>query len=87
MDIAQEMLKTLHDDSSLLKKVITGDESWVYGPDIEKKPIILMEASRRAETDKSTSSSVKCEGFAHCSFRLQWREKMITAWTKSQLFS
>ena len=28
-----------------------------------------MEASRRAKTEKGTSSSVKCEGFAHCFLR------------------
>ena len=37
MDIAQEMLTTFSDDSDLLKKVITGDKSWVYGYDIETK--------------------------------------------------
>ena len=31
-----------------------------------------MEASRRAKTEKSTSSSVKCEGFVHCALRMQW---------------
>ena len=31
LDIVQEMLMTFNDDSDLLKKVITGDESWVYG--------------------------------------------------------
>ena len=34
---AQEMLVTFNDDSDLLKKVVTGDESWVYGNDIEIK--------------------------------------------------
>ena len=37
MDIAQEMLKTFNDDTDLLHKVITGDESWMYGYDIEIK--------------------------------------------------
>ena len=32
MDIAQE---NFNDDRDLLKKVITGDKSWVYGYDIE----------------------------------------------------
>ena len=32
-----------------------------------------MEASRRANTEKSTSSLDKCKGFAHCFLRLQWR--------------
>ena len=35
--IAQEMLTMFNDDPDLLKKVITGDESWVYGYDIETK--------------------------------------------------
>ena len=37
MDIAQKMLTTFNDDPDLLKKVITGDESWVCGYDIETK--------------------------------------------------
>ena len=36
-DIAQEMLTTFSDDPDLLKKVIAGDESWVYGYGIEVK--------------------------------------------------
>ena len=35
--IAQEMLNDVNDDSDLLQKVITGDESWVYGYDVETK--------------------------------------------------
>ena len=49
-----------------LKKVITGDELWVYGYDIRAK-------AQSAKTEKSMSSSVKCEGFAGCFFRLQRR--------------
>ena len=37
MDIAQEMLSTFNDNPHLLKKVITDDESWMYGCDIETK--------------------------------------------------
>lgn len=37
MGIAQEMLNDVNDDPDLLKRVITGDESWVYGYDIETK--------------------------------------------------
>ena len=37
MDIAQEMLTTFNDDPDLLKKVVTGDEFWMYGYDIETK--------------------------------------------------
>ena len=37
MEIAQEMLTTFKDNLDLLKKAITGDQSWVYGYDIETK--------------------------------------------------
>ena len=31
MDIAHELFATFNDDQDFLKKVITGDESWMYG--------------------------------------------------------
>ena len=37
MTIAQEMLNDVNDDPDLFKKVITGDESWVYGYDVKTK--------------------------------------------------
>ena len=37
MDIAQKMLTTFNGDPDLLKNVITGDESYVYGYDIKIK--------------------------------------------------
>ena len=37
MDIALEMLTTFNDDLDLLKKIITGDELWVYDYNIETK--------------------------------------------------
>ena len=37
MDSAQNMLTRFNDDSDLLKKVITGDKSYLYGYDIETK--------------------------------------------------
>ena len=37
MDVAHEMLKTFNDDIYLLKKVITYDDSGMYGYDIETK--------------------------------------------------
>ena len=37
LDIAQEMLTTFKDDPDLFKEVITGNELWVYGYDIETK--------------------------------------------------
>ena len=37
MDIAQKMARAFNDDGDLLKKVITGNKSWVYGYDIKTK--------------------------------------------------
>ena len=37
LNIAHEMLTTFNDDPDLLKRVITSDEAWVYGYDIETK--------------------------------------------------
>ncbi|XP_076182701.1 protein GVQW3-like [Ptiloglossa arizonensis] len=37
MNIANEMLDSVRDGPNLLQRVITGDESWVYGYDVETK--------------------------------------------------
>ena len=37
MEIAPEMLTTFNNDSDLPEKVVTGDESWIYGYDIKTK--------------------------------------------------
>lgn len=37
MNNANEMLNSVRDDQNLLQRVITGDESWVYGYDVETK--------------------------------------------------
>ena len=59
------------DDPDLHKKVITGDESCVYGYDIETKAQLSQwKRPEEQKTEKITSSLVKCEGFAHCYLRL-----------------
>ncbi|UYV81528.1 hypothetical protein LAZ67_20001451, partial [Cordylochernes scorpioides] len=37
MNIANEMLDSVRDDPNLLQRVITGDEAWEYGYDVETK--------------------------------------------------
>ncbi|UYV77414.1 hypothetical protein LAZ67_15000938 [Cordylochernes scorpioides] len=37
MNIANEILDSVRDDPILLQRVITGDEAWVYGYDVETK--------------------------------------------------
>ena len=64
------MLTMFNDNPDLLKKVIIGDESWVYGYEIESKAQSFQWKSPFWSQDrKNTSNSVICEGY----LRLQWR--------------
>ena len=54
MDIDQEMLTAFKDDPDLLKKVITGDESWVYDYGTETKDqLSLWERSEERKSRKA----------------------------------
>ena len=35
MEVAQESLNEANDDAELLKSIIVGDKTWVYGYDVE----------------------------------------------------
>jgi len=35
MDVANEMLSEAQNDSTFIKRIITGDETWVYEYDME----------------------------------------------------
>ena len=59
------------DDLDLLKKIITVDESWVYGYDIKTKAQTSQWKS--PEEPRPKKGSVKCGSFAQCFLRLQWR--------------
>ena len=99
MDIAQILLTKFNDDAVLLEKVITGDETWVYGYDI--KEVITgneswvygyiiepkAKSSQDEKTEKSMSSLVICEGSAHCFLQLhKYGQKVITG-DESWLYS
>ena len=53
MDTAQEMLTTFNPD--MLKKVITGDESWLHDYDIEIKAQSSCETGAVGDTEKRVS--------------------------------
>ena len=42
MEVAQEPLNEVNDDAELLKCIITGDETWVYGYDVETNLIQIL---------------------------------------------
>jgi len=37
VEISQELLANVNGNENLLKNIITGDETWVYGYDVETK--------------------------------------------------
>ena len=42
MEVSQESLNEVNDDAQLLKRIITGDEKWVYGYDVETNLIEIL---------------------------------------------
>ena len=42
MEVAQESLNKINDDAELLKCIITGDEKWIYGCDVETNLIQIL---------------------------------------------
>ncbi|UYV84416.1 hypothetical protein LAZ67_X002056 [Cordylochernes scorpioides] len=84
MNIANEMLDSVRDNPNLLQRVITGDEAWVYGYDVETK----VQSSQwklphepRPKKACQVRSNVKvlltvffdCRGVVHHEFLLQGR--------------
>ncbi len=62
MNIAQQLLNDVNDDRSLLERVITGDETWVYGYDVETKAQSSTwkhSTSPRAKKARQVRSNVK----------------------------
>ena len=82
MEIAQDMLTTFNDNPDLLKKIITGDESWVYGYDSETKAQSL-QWKRPKSQDRKKARQVRlnmkvllnvffdCNGVVHHEFLAQ----------------
>ena len=58
-NFSQEMLTAFQDDPDLVEKVITGDESWVYGYDIEIKAQLKRLEKPRPKKARQVRSNVK----------------------------
>ncbi|UYV63992.1 hypothetical protein LAZ67_2006273 [Cordylochernes scorpioides] len=84
MNIANEMLDSVRDDPNLLQRVITGDEAWVYGYDVETKAQSSqwkLPHEPRPKKARQVRSNVKvlltvffdCRGVVHHEFLAQGR--------------
>ena len=84
INIAQELLDSVRDDPNVLQRVITGDESWVYGYDVETKAQSSqwkMPHEPRPKKARQVRSNVKvlltvffdCRGVVHYEFLPQGR--------------
>ncbi|UYV78256.1 hypothetical protein LAZ67_16000691 [Cordylochernes scorpioides] len=84
MNIANEMLDSVRDDPNLLQRVITGDEAWVYGYDVETKAQSSqwkLPNEPRPKKARQVGSNVKvlltvffdCRGVVHHEFLPQGR--------------
>lgn len=84
INIAQELLDSVRDDPNLLQRVITGDESWVYGYDVETKAQSSqwkLPHEPRPKKARQVRSNVKvlltvffdCRGVVHYEFLPQGR--------------
>ena len=58
-NLAQELLNDVNDDPDLLKRIITGDESWVYNYDIETKAQWKSPGEPRSKKARQVRSNVK----------------------------
>jgi hypothetical protein len=63
MSVSKELFNGSDADKNFLKNVITGDETWVYGYDIETKAQSSQWKGKSSPRQKKTKS-IKCEGVA-----------------------
>ena len=69
-EVAQDNLEMVADDDNVLKKIITGEKSWIYGYDPETKTTVFtVKASTRTTAEKSTSKSEQCRVHVDCFLR------------------
>jgi len=68
-DVGKELVDHANADENFLKNMVTGDETWVYGYDIETKAQFSKWVSEMSPRHKkSMASSVQCESDADCVF-------------------
>jgi hypothetical protein len=65
VDVSKELVDRASADENFLKNVVTGDETWAYGYDVETKARSSQWDSEMSPIPKKiTASSVQCESSA-----------------------
>ena len=60
--ICRDLEVQLKDDPQFLTKVVTGDEIWCYGHDLESKAAVnSVEVTKFAQTKRRAASSLQCQ--------------------------
>ena len=67
-EISQELLANANGNGNILKNIIIGDETWVYGYDVETKVQSSQWMGKGSPRPKSTDESVKDQGVVGCIF-------------------
>ena len=68
VEISQELLANANGNENFIKNVITGDETWIYGYDVETRRSRRSGWERVSSTKNSTYESVKIQGVVGCVF-------------------
>jgi Zn finger protein HypA/HybF involved in hydrogenase expression len=67
LEVVRDMLECANCDPEFLKTVITGEETWVYGHDLETKVQSLQwKHSSSPKPKKSTTGAEQSQGAADC---------------------
>jgi len=68
VEINQELLANANGNKNFLKNIIKGDETWIYGYDVETRRSRRSGWERVSSTKNSTYESVKIQGVVGCVF-------------------
>ncbi|GFW89759.1 HTH_48 domain-containing protein [Trichonephila clavipes] len=65
---SSDLFQSASDDLEFMKLIITGDESWVYGYDLETK----QQSSQWNSAKESMAGAIKDQSHVDCVFRCRW---------------
>jgi len=64
IDVTKELVDLANADENFLKNIVTSDDTWIYGYDIETKVQSSQWVLKIPQTQKSMASLVQCESDA-----------------------